>query len=259
MLFAIGKRPTRAALREFTEGQRAVSVSHDPLERPKLQLVNDDDIKASADADMQPPETADIWVELVRDGLTFDLHGIAPGAAQEMPEVEHRFDLQEIPTAFRHDAMRLSLGKHLKGAEKSLPVMRSMIGLARDLTHHFKDVNAIAWSPARSAIGRQYFESVSTAWLEGGPFPALGLTAFRDTIDGAIQSEGLEYWIGQELRIEAPISNDRVAATRLGNRLINHLILLGGIDESERITAPDHTQLVLRPSRNRKFVRVWRE
>jgi hypothetical protein len=42
-------------------------------------------------------------------------------------------------------------------------------------------------------------------------------------------------------------------------RLINQLILIGGLDESERIVAPDGTRLVMRPSRNGRFIRVWRE
>lgn len=108
-----------------------------------------------------------------------------------------------------------------------------------------------------SVIGRRFFESVATAWLEGGAFPALGLTAFRETVDGALQSVGLDFWIGQELRLEPPISHDKVAATRLGVRLINQLILVGAMTQAERVTAPDGSRLVMRPSTNGKFIRVW--
>ncbi len=140
-----------------------------------------------------------------------------------------------------------------------MPVVRGLIALARDLTHHFDEIVAIVWPPSKSAIGRRFFESVSTAWLEGGAFPALGLTAFRETVDGALQSVGLEFWIGQELRIEPPLASDKVAATRLGVRIIYQLILVGGLEDSEWVVGPDGTRLVMRPSRNRKFVRVWRE
>ncbi|MEM6857882.1 MAG: hypothetical protein AAF559_08415 [Pseudomonadota bacterium] len=131
--------------------------------------------------------------------------------------------------------------------------------MARDLTHHFDDLEAIVWPPSQSAIGRRFFESISTAWLDGGPFPALGLTAFKETMDGALQSVGMDFWIGQELRIELPLSNDKVAATRLGVRLVNQLIAVGGLEDSERIVAPDGSRLIMRPSRNRKFIRVWLE
>ena len=85
------------------------------------------------------------------------------------------------------------------------------------------------------------------------------ITAFRETADGALQSEGLDFWIDQELRIEPPLAHDKVSATRLGVRLINQLVLVGGVASSERVVAPDGTGLVMRPSRNGKFVRVWRE
>ncbi len=199
------------------------------------------------------------WIELLREGLTFDLMGLASGDASRFPDIEHRFDLQGVPTALSFEALQLVPGQHLSGGERSMPVIRSLIALARDLTHHFTDLAVIVWPPSQSAIGRRFFESISTAWLEGGTFPALGLTAFRETIDGALQSVGLDFWLDQELRIEPPLSQDKVAATRLGVRLINQLILLGGLEESERIIAPDGTPLVMRPSRNRKFIRVWRE
>ncbi|MEO0872876.1 MAG: hypothetical protein AAFY19_13085, partial [Pseudomonadota bacterium] len=200
-----------------------------------------------------------VWVELLREGLTFDLVGLAPSDPCPFPVVEHRFDLDALPTAFRSEALQLAPGQHLAGAGSSLPVVRGLVALARDLTHHFDDLEAIVWPASQSAIGRRFFESISTAWLDGGPFPALGLTAFKETMDGALQSVGLDFWIGQELRIEPPISNDKVAATRLGVRLVNQLIVIGGLDDSERIVAPDGSRLIMRPSRNRKFIRVWRE
>ncbi|QUL38842.1 hypothetical protein [Erythrobacter sp. JK5] len=258
LLFAAGKRPTRAAIRQFTEAQRSASISHDPSQSSPLHLV-------AADGEVQhpietgPEANGTVWLELLHEGLTFDLHGLAPGEPCDFPEFEHRFDLDRTPGAFRLETLRLQPGQHLAGGEASMPVMKGLIALARDLTHHFEDLAAIVWPPARSVIGRRFFESVATAWLEGGAFPALGLTAFRETIDGALQSVGLEYWIGQELRIEPPLSTDKVAATRLGVRIVNQLVIVGGLAEAERIIAPDGTQLVMRPSRNRKFIRVWRE
>jgi len=140
-----------------------------------------------------------------------------------------------------------------------MPVARTMLCLTCELVQYFDDLEAIVWPPSQSVIGREFFLSVAKAWLDGGAFPALGLVAFREAVDGALQSAGLGFWIGQELRIEPPLSNDRVAATRLGVRLINQLILVGGIDESERIVAPDGSRLIMRLSLNRKFIRVLRE
>ena len=261
LLFAAGKRPTRAALRDFAQEQRVVSLTHDPADDSYLQLVESGPDEVEKGVQRKPHHDVEdkAWVELLREGLTFDLIGLAPSAECEFPLIEHRFDLDSIPTAFRSEALLLLPGQHLAGGSRSLPVIMGLIGLARDLTHHFQNLEAIVWPPSQSAIGRRFFESVSTAWLDGGAFPALGLTAFRETNDGALQSVGLDFWIGQELRIEPPVSVDKVAATRLGVRLVNQLIIIGGLEESERIIAPDGTRMIMRPSRNRKFIRVWRE
>ena len=259
MLFAHGKRPDRAAIKAFVAEKHAVSLSHDPSNERLVQLVNADTSGAPSGNNVEPTEREPIWVELLRDGLSFDLHGLAPGSLVPFPEVSHRFDLDELPTAKGYEALQLAPGHHLAGGERTTPVVKGMIALARDLASHFDDLLAVVWPPSASAIGRRFFESVSTAWLEGGPFPALGLTAFRETIDGALQSEGLSFWIDQELRIEPPLSSDKVYATRMGVRLVNQLVLVGGVEGSERIIAPDGSRLVLRTSRNGRFIRVWRE
>lgn len=239
--------------------QTAISVSHDPAGEKPVQLVAADGEPVSPTLHADQFANDIVWLELLREGLAFDLSGLAPGNATAFPDVAHRFDLDVIPSETRFEALHLAPGHHLAGGERSMPVVKGLVGLARDLVHHFDDLRAIVWPPSLSAVGQQFFESVTTAWLEGGPFPALGLTAFRETVDGALQSEGLSFWIDQELRIEPPLSFDKVTATRLGVRLINQLILVGGIDECERIVAPDGTRLILRNSRNGRFIRVWHE
>lgn len=191
--------------------------------------------------------------------MTFDLSGIAPGTASGLPDFAHRFDLPGLPAADGYEAVTLRPGPHLAAGDNSPPLIRSMMALACDLVREFDDLEAVGWGPAGSAIGRRFFESVTAAWLDGGPFPALGLTAFAPTPDGALQSEGLAFWIGQELRIEPPLGADRVAATRLGIRLVNHLVLTGAPEADDHITGPDGTRLVLRPSRGRAIISVWRE
>ena len=137
--------------------------------------------------------------------------------------------------------------------------MRGLLALSRDIIAHFEHAMVACWLPCQSAVGRRFFDSTVTAWLEGGPFPALGLTAFTDESDGSLASVGLSHFIDQELRIEPDLASDKLAATRLGLRLINQLVLVGGIDESERIIGPDGSRLHLRPSRNGKYVKVSRE
>jgi hypothetical protein len=260
LLFAKGKRPDRAAILTFTDYASAVTLSHDPSrDQPADLAPAGEGGVAQQDRPQEAPAREFVWVELLRDGLAFDLLGLAPGTAPQVGAVDHRFDLEQSFDPQQHDALQLKSGHHLVGGERTIPVTKGLVGLARDIVDHFEDCRAVFWPAASSAIGQQFFESTASAWLDGGPFPALGLTAFRETMDGALQSEGLEFFIGQELRIEPPLSHDKVAATRLAVRLVNQLVLVGGIESSERVVAPDSARLILRTSRNGKFVRVWRE
>ncbi|AWW74624.1 hypothetical protein CD351_09340 [Erythrobacter sp. KY5] len=259
LLFAKGKRPTIGDIKEFAANSPSVSLVHDPSAGAPIRLASDHGETVAEDGSGARLAHEGSWVELLREGLAFDLDGLAPGDGFAVPEVEHLFDLQEQPGPARFEALHLTPGHHLAGGERAMPVAKGLIALACDLVQHFSGIEAVAWPPARSASSRQYFESVVTAWLGGGPFPALGLTAFRQTFDGALQSVGLDFWLDQELRIEPPLSTDKVASTRLGVRLINQLVIVGGVEGSERIVAPDGSRLVLRPSRNGKFIRVWRE
>jgi len=259
LLFSAGKRPTRAALRDFAEAQTSVSLTHDPTDDRFLHLVKGDSAETGGGAfgEIQPDIAERVWVELLREGLTFDLVGLAQGPECDFPVIEFPIGLQKTPSAFRYEALYLAPGQHLAGGRRTMPVVKGLVGLARDLIHHFEGLEAVVWPVAQSAIGRRFFESTATEWLEGGTFPALGLTAFRANKDGSIQSVGLDFWIGQELRFEPPLSNDRVAATRLGVRLINQLVLTGGLKRDEGIVAPDGSRLTLSLSENRKYIRVW--
>jgi hypothetical protein len=241
VLFASGKRPDRGAIAAFAARQRSVVLSHDPQSGDPV-------------ADGQPQ-----WVEVLRDGLTFDIGGLAPGPAAAFPLIQHRFDLPEMPAPGAFEALAVGPGPHLASGRRSLPVVRGTLALACDMVRQFPDLAAVRWGPSRSVIGRRYFESVMSAWLDGGPFPALGLTAFVAGADGALASIGLDFWIGQELRIEPPLGADKVAATRLGVRLVNQLVLAGGLTGDERIIAPDGTRLALRPSADRTTISVWRD
>jgi len=257
LLFSRGSRPDRAAIYEFVESHPSVSLTLDPARRHGLRVIDERDTASSVTA-LQGAALAEdrIWVELLRDGLTFDLEGLAPGAGLEPPETNHRFDCDDLQIISEFEAVRLVAGGHMAGGEAILPVLRGMLALARDLVQHFEHARAIAWPPSSSVIGRRYFESTMAAWLEGGAFPALGLTAFREMAGGGIQSVGLDFLIGQELFIEPELVADKVAATRLGVRLINQLVLAGAVERPEQIIGPEGQHLRLEPSADCKLICV---
>ena len=238
LLFRPGERPDAARLRQAIAAHDGIGISHEP---------------PAGEAEGQG------WVELLRDGMTFDLAGLAPGDPAPLPMLEHRFDCPADLLESRKVALRLTPGPHLAAGAHTLPVVRTMAGLADTLARALPQVRALAWAPAASLIGPGFFASTVEAWLAGGPFPALGLTAFRPTLDGGLQSVGLGFFTGQELRVEPELAADRTAATRLAVRLVNLLIAAGRLEGPERVTGPDGSPLRLEPSANGRFVRVFGE
>lgn len=196
------------------------------------------------------------WAELLLDGMTFDLDGLAPGRGLDLPASKFLFDAPADAEDPLTECLRLRPGPHISGGQRSLPVIRCALRLLCLVAEQASELAAIYWGPAKSKIGRQYFLRVIGAWLNDGPFPALGLTAFKPTIDDGLQSEGLSFFTGQELRIEPELAHDKVEATRLAARLVNQLVPFGRLDGPEIVTVPDGRTLRLEPSINGRYVRV---
>ncbi|MCX7283465.1 MAG: hypothetical protein NTX28_05355, partial [Novosphingobium sp.] len=126
-----------------TSGASTFSVSHSP----------------SADAG---------WVELLRDGLTFDVHGLAGGPAQALPDI--RAGVGMDPAAHKDlAALLLAPGPHLAGAQRLLPVIRIAADLLADVAR-IGPATAIAWLPARLMVRTDLFVKAVRPWFDGGPF-----------------------------------------------------------------------------------------
>jgi hypothetical protein len=243
LLFAAGRRPDAVALRQISEKQGEFSISFDPV------------AEAGSGAETAP-ERNQIWLELLANGLTFDLVGLAPGAPAEPPPCVHAYALAANAEPVGMEALTVRPGPHLAGGHTMIPVVRSLAWVAATLAP-IGGVEAIAWHPARSWCGPDYFRQGVLRWIEGGVFPALGLTALAATADGGMHSEGLALFTGQELRIEPELMSDPAAGAKIGVRLIDYLVGAGRIDAPERIKGPDGQPLRLEPSVNGRFVRAW--
>lgn len=204
------------------------------------------------------PGSAVTDVEVLRDGMTYDVCGLAPGEPMPLASIAHRFDSDLAPDVAALEAVGIQPGPHLEAGARSLPVIRTMMGIVADLAPYLPGLAGIAWPPARTLVGPGLFVSSMSSWLAGGAFPALGLTALSDDPEGGMRTEGLAWFIGQELLIAADIAKDRVAAARLAIRLVNQLVLQGRVTASEAIVGPDGGRLALDPSRDGKTVRVRR-
>jgi hypothetical protein len=244
LLFAAGCRVDAGSIRQLAEKQAGFSISLDP----GAESTRDD---------AAPGEPGQRWLELLANGLTFDLVGLAPGAPAEPPPRAHTYALAANVEPVGMEALTLRPGPHLSGGQAMIPVVRSLARLAATLAQ-IEGVRAVAWHPARSWCGPEHFRQGVLRWVEGGVFPGLGLTALAVNADGGMHSEGLALFTGQELRVEPELMRDKAAGAKMALRLIDYLVDLGRIDAPRRIDGPDGEPLRLEPSANGRFVRAWR-
>ena len=199
----------------------------DPHSRPALA-----DIVALAQAEygfaVTHQDEAAGLAELLRDGLTFDCHGLAPGQALRMGTPLQCLTLPAGFSAADHALVTLVPGTSVAGAQQSLPVVRILAGLVIALGA-LPGLRAVAWLPARLAMPPAWFAEAVAAWLHGGPFPALALTALDRTHAG-FASRGLAYFTGQEFVWTGHGGTLCEADARGAVRLTDWLVAHGRID-----------------------------
>jgi hypothetical protein len=240
-LFAPRDRPDKAAVRALSAGDGGFSISLDP--------------QASEGA--QGDAANGVWLELLASGMTFDLAGLAPGAAAERPAMRHVYGLPEAIGSQGLEAITLRPGPHLVAGGTMLPVVRCLAWLTARLAA-LPGAVAVAWHPARCWSAPQAFRAGVLRWVEGGVFPAFSLAALAETADGALQSEGVALFSSQELRIEPELAEDRAAAAKIGLRLLHWLVESGKLTAGQDVSGPDGQRLRLELSVNGRFVRVRR-
>lgn len=222
--FEAGKRPSATEIDGIVAARAGFSVSHD--------------------AAWQANGTR--WLELLANGMTFDLSGIAPGKPMKYGMFLHFFDLPPEFDTSHHEAIVLAPGPHLAGGEAMIPVVRSEMWLAAQLCE-LPGVAAVGWSPARALSSPVHFRKAVSAWLDGGVFPGLGLAALNPTAEGGLESEGLAFFTGQELQLDPDLAQDKAEGAKLALRLMHELVEAGGIEQVEEVTAPDGGTLLLEP------------
>jgi hypothetical protein len=236
LLFAPGDRPTT----EDIERQAAASSRGGPAWRVSHR-----------------PGGEEGWLELLAHGLTFDINGLETAQAPAPPDAEHFFGLDPDIAATPLEAVSLVPGPHVASGGAMAPVVRTMVGLAADLALRLP-AKAVCWRPARSWMEPGYFARIVTAWLAGGAFPALGLTAIVRSPAGAAESVGLAFFAGQEVAVEVKPGEPFVETVKLAARMIDHIIRHGAIVSAGELQGPTGERLLAEPSPDGRHVEICR-
>ncbi len=243
--------PDIGAIRAFAEAARNTFIS---IERHRGAMNKP--VLATGDALDNLSEPHSLSVQLLHGGLTFDLGFPTDGQDDALPSNLINFDCDWPVEAGFSGVLQLRPGYHIGSGANSLPIMRSFMELARDFVLHFKQISAIIWPPANSVIGRRYFDSSISAWLERGIFPPRGLVAFQEATNGEFCSLGLDFFVGQELRIAAGLMDDTASPGGLSARLVNQLVLSGPATEQQELIAPNGRRVSLIPAEEGKVLLV---
>ena len=236
LLFASGERPSASDVERLLQhpsaALAAARISHDP----------------GAGAG---------WLEILASGLTFDLSGLGPGPAETAPQARHFFGLPETADHFHFEAVRLAAGQHLAGGASMVPLVRVMLAIALAFTE-LPALRAVSWHPAATWIDPGYFGRIMANWLAGGPFPVLGLAAMAREPGGAVRSEGLRFFTGQEVRVEGHKGETTAETVKLAVRAADLLVRAGRLEEPQELTGPEGTRLLAAPSADGETVELRR-
>jgi len=219
MVFDPARRPALADIVALSQHDGAFGVTHQ------------DDVAGQA--------------ELLRDGLTFDCLGFAPGARLPMDSALQRVALPGDFAAADQALITLEPGAHLGSAGQSLPVVRMLCGLLLALGA-LPGLRAVAWLPARLAMSPAWFAEAIGVWLKGGPFPALALTALARSERG-LASRGLSYFVGQEFIFLGKNGILREADARGAVRLTDWLVAHGPVDTRCEVELAGFGTVLLEP------------
>lgn len=223
-----------------------------PGERPLIDAIRDGDNAAApftiSHFDRDLPGVA----ELLADGLTFDLTGLAPGEPVTLP-VDHPCGLPPDLDPVRLEGVGLQPGPHIAGTERLLPVIRVAASTLAALST-LPGAQAVVWAPSASVTPAGWFAQVVGDWIEGGPFPALALCAVQPVQGGGLVSHGLDAIGAQDFSILPSGRTEPSDLNRLAMRIADWLVAHGPVSGPGTIALPGMGTVRVRVDQQRLVV-----
>lgn len=192
--------------------------------------------------------------EVLRDGLSFDLTYLGKPSLGMLRQFDAELRSRAGLTTEDCGMVAIAPGAHLSGAERHHPVLRAQFAIADDFCARITGA-LVLWPPSRVTVEAMAFLEPVESWGDPPCAPSRLMFPLSETLDAAMQSEGLAYFTGQEIRLEGDLAREDRAA-KIGGWLSHLLAREGRLDNGARIAAPDGRYLALEPSTNGRFVRV---
>ncbi|QQN74131.1 hypothetical protein [Croceicoccus sp. YJ47] len=117
---------------------------------------------------------------------------------------------------------------------------------------------AVGWARARTAMGVGYFRSVAQSWLDGGAFPALGLTALHLDENGVMQSVGVRALTGWEVAVAPAPGMSHAQQAKVATRFIDHIIRDGLSEDESGVEIDGMGKFRVQPRRDYNIVYLLR-
>lgn len=203
------------------------------------------------------PASAEGWVEILANGLTFDLRGLAPASPAGIASARHVYGFEQGKPDSELEPIELIPSRHIAAGARLEPVVRALVALAANMALRLHP-KAVVWQPGQTLMEPRYFSRVAFNWLSGGSFPALGLTALVFAEDGSIVTRGLAHFIGREMELEGRQGEPQADSVKLAIRLVDQLVRHGPVREAFTISLGTE-KLLAEPSRAGRRIWIGRE
>ncbi|MEO9745795.1 MAG: hypothetical protein ABJZ79_09855 [Parasphingorhabdus sp.] len=170
------------------------------LDDPKI-IDGNSDIFLIAEAQKTPINCLNI----VANGMTFKLTRECLPGIVDRSQVENLF---ATPIGLNSAAIGFTLGDHLVTGRHLMPINLMLLKIAQSIGQNLS-ATGIIWRPAGIHIGFDYFSEASYHYGRQGIFPLLSQIAVVEPSRKQIQTRGLNYFCGYEIRINFPSKGRR--------------------------------------------------
>ncbi|MEO0440223.1 MAG: hypothetical protein AAF067_05035, partial [Pseudomonadota bacterium] len=181
--------------------------------------------------------------EIVSDGMTFRLtiectHDMGSDRA-----IENLFT-SRIP--HNCQAVGITLGPHLTTGKHMPPVNLALLSIARKIGQEL-EATGIVWLPAKQHVDFAHFSEAVEQYAENGIFPTVVQIALQSPGNGRLETRGLAYFAGREVRTLFPAQQNPGAwmshflkitgAVISGRRLTKEAVILNNAPDDARLAS----------------------